>query len=71
MILDSDNDDIDINDVMIGRRCSPRPIDALRFERMGTHEWGIVETKVQIYISVKYRYSYRTNVHRITVCYLL
>lgn len=29
-----------------GRRCSPRPIDALRFERMGPHEWGIVETKV-------------------------
>lgn len=29
-----------------GRRCSPRPIDALRFERVGTHEWCIVETKV-------------------------
>ena len=29
-----------------GRRCSPRPIDALRFERVGTHEWSIVETKV-------------------------
>ena len=29
-----------------GRRCSPRPIDALRFERVGSHEWSIIETKV-------------------------
>ena len=32
--------------VPTGRRCSPRPIDALRFERVAAYEWSIVETKV-------------------------
>jgi hypothetical protein len=39
----------------------------IRSERMGTHEWGIVETKVKFCILFRYRYSYRTYIHNIIV----